>query len=161
MNVVERGYFEALADALCGPMQGEERVSLMLSAESSSFIRFNRGAVRQATHVEQAVATLSLVHGRRHAEVRATLAGRVDDDIGRLRTELDALRALLPELPDDPYLLLPDATSSFGSFGSMSNTDQSNSESSSGLLFTSTSLSSTTIAICIIGPQWLFGFQVQ
>ena len=109
MNVVERGYFEGLADALCGPMRGEERVSLMLSAESSSFIRFNRGAVRQATQVEQAVATLSLVHGRRHAEVRATLTGRVDADIGRLRTELDALRALLPELPDDPYLLLPDA----------------------------------------------------
>lgn len=109
MKVVERGYFEALAESLCGPMQGEERVSLLLGAESSSFIRFNRGAVRQATHVEQAVATLSLVRGRRHAEVRVALGGQVDADVARLRAELEALRGLLPELPDDPYLLLPDA----------------------------------------------------
>jgi|CXWL01.1.fsa_nt_gi predicted Zn-dependent protease len=108
MKVVERGYFEALADALCGPMQGDERVSLLLGAESSSFIRFNRGAVRQATHVDQAVATLSLTHGRRHAEVRVALGGRVDADVARLRAERDELRALLPELADDPYLLLPD-----------------------------------------------------
>jgi predicted Zn-dependent protease len=98
-----------LAEALCGPVQGGERVSLLLSAESSSFIRFNRGAVRQATHVDQAVATLSLVHGRRHAEIRVALGGRVDTDIARLHGELDALRGLLPDLPDDPYLLLPDA----------------------------------------------------
>jgi predicted Zn-dependent protease len=109
MTVVERGYFEALADAICGSTQGDERSSLLLGAESSSFIRFNRGAVRQATHVDQAVATLSLVHGRRHAEVRIALGGRVEDDLARLRAELDALRALLPELPDDPYLLLPEA----------------------------------------------------
>ena len=109
MTVVERGYFEALADAICGSTQGDERSSLLLGAESSSFIRFNRGAVRQATHVDQAVATLSLVRGRRHAEVRIALGGRVEDDLARLRAELDALRALLPELPDDPYLLLPEA----------------------------------------------------
>jgi len=108
MKVVERSYFEALAEALCGTAPGEERVSLQLAAESSSFIRFNRGAVRQATHVDQAMATLALVRGRRHAEVRVALGGQADTDIDRLRSELDALRALLPELPDDPYLLLPD-----------------------------------------------------
>jgi len=109
MKVVERGYFEALAEALCGPGPGEERVSLLLAAESSSFIRFNRGAVRQATHVDQAIATLALAQGRRHAEVRVALGGRVDADVARLRTELEALRAMLPALADDPYLLLPDA----------------------------------------------------
>jgi predicted Zn-dependent protease len=109
MTVVERDYFEALADAACGSTQGDERSSLLLGAESSSFIRFNRGKARQATHVEQAVATLSLVRGRRRAEVRVALGGRVDADTARLHTELEALRAVLPELPDDPFLLLPEA----------------------------------------------------
>ncbi len=109
MKVVERGYFEALAEALCGPGPGEERVSLRLAAESSSFIRFNHGAARQATHVDQAIATLALVRGRRHAEARVALGGQVDADVARLRNELEALRAMLPALADDPYLLLPDA----------------------------------------------------
>jgi predicted Zn-dependent protease len=108
MTVVERGYFDALADALCSDVPSGERISLLLKSESSSFIRFNRGAVRQATQVEQAVATLSLARGRRHAQARVTLGGRADADRDALRGELAALRALLPELVDDPYLLLPE-----------------------------------------------------
>ena len=53
MKVVERGYFEALAEALCGPGPGEERVSLLLAAESSSFIRFNRGNGHRNSSVDR------------------------------------------------------------------------------------------------------------
>jgi predicted Zn-dependent protease len=109
VSVVARGYFDALVGAVCGAARAGERSSLLFKAESSDFIRFNRAAVRQATHVEQAVATVALTQGQRRAEGRITLAGRIDADVAALRSELDALRALLPGLADDPWLLLPEA----------------------------------------------------
>jgi predicted Zn-dependent protease len=108
VNVVSRDYFEALAEAVCGAARPGERSSLLLKAESSDFIRFNRAAVRQATHVEQAVASVALTQGQRRAECRLTLSGQPDADAAALRGELATLRALLPDLPDDPWLLLPD-----------------------------------------------------
>lgn len=108
MNVVSRDYFEALAEAVCGAARPGERSSLLLKAESSDFIRFNRAAVRQATYVEQAVASVALTQGQRRAECRLTLSGQPDADAAALRGELATLRALLPDLPDDPWLLLPD-----------------------------------------------------
>ena len=109
MSCVGRPYFDALAAALCVQVAGVERVTLALSAESSDFIRFNRGAVRQATQVEQAYATLGVVRGARRAEGRVALSGRIDVDLATLRDERTTLVALLDEVADDPYLLLPEA----------------------------------------------------
>ena len=53
MSLTEKSFFDALADAVCTPVDGAERVTLNLKAETSDFIRFNRAAVRQATHVRQ------------------------------------------------------------------------------------------------------------
>jgi predicted Zn-dependent protease len=53
--------FNKLADAVCGETAGGERVSLAFSAEATDFIRFNRAAVRQATHVEQRYGSVSVV----------------------------------------------------------------------------------------------------
>lgn len=108
MSVVSRDYFDALAETVCNDARSGERSSLLFKAESSDFIRFNRAAVRQATHVEQAVATVALTQGQRRAEGRVTLAGRLDTDVAALRSELDALRTMLPDLADDPWLLLPE-----------------------------------------------------
>ncbi|MFT3665369.1 metallopeptidase TldD-related protein [Piscinibacter sp.] len=108
MKTLERAYFDALADAACTEAKPGERSSLLLKAEASDFIRFNHGAVRQATQVEQAFATVALTQGRRRAEGRITLGGRLDADVAALRTELDALRALLPDVAEDPWLLLPE-----------------------------------------------------
>jgi len=55
------------------------------------------------------VATLALAQGRRRIEGRLTLSGRIEADIAALRAELACLRAALPDLPEDPFLLLPEA----------------------------------------------------
>lgn len=109
MNVVSRDYFDALAEAVCAAARPGERSSLLLKSEASDFIRFNQAAVRQATHVEQAVATIALTLGQRRAEGRITLGGQLDADVAAVRGELQSLRALLPDLADDPWLLLPEA----------------------------------------------------
>ncbi len=110
--MIERPAFDALADALCAPRDGEPVVSLWLQAEASDFVRFNHAKVRQATHVEQCHATLAVTARGRRAETTLTLVGRVDADIAALAAERDRLRALLADVPEDPFLLLPDAVRS-------------------------------------------------
>lgn len=106
--LVRRSTFDALADAVCVAGHGLDRVTLLLKAESSDFIRFNRGAVRQATHVDQGYATLAVVRGARRIECRIALTGRVDADAATLLAERRSLAAALAEVADDPYLLMPE-----------------------------------------------------
>lgn len=108
---LDRAYFEALADGVCQAPAGSaaaERVTLYLAGEASDFLRFNHAAVRQATHVQQAQATIAVVRGQRKAEATLSLSGRLDADRQALAAERDALRADLALLSDDPYLLLPE-----------------------------------------------------
>lgn len=104
----ERPHFDALADSVCRA-GGVDRVSLALNAEASDFLRFNRAALRQATHVLQAQATLAVVRGRRRAESSLTLTGDLALDTRRLLAERARLTHDLTLIPDDPWLLLPEA----------------------------------------------------
>jgi len=107
--VIERPVLDALGDALCAPRGDGSVVSLWLQAEASDFQRFNHAKLRQATHVEQCHATLAVTAQGRRAETTLTLAGRIDADIATLAAERDRLLALLHDVPEDPFLLLPDA----------------------------------------------------
>ncbi len=104
-----RDYFEQLAAAVCTPLPGVDGTSFYFSAEDSDFIRFNHAQVRQATHVEQRSASVSVVAGLRHASGSLGLCGDAAVDIAALLAERDALIAQLPLVPEDKYLLLPDA----------------------------------------------------
>ncbi len=111
MDPTDSAGFETLADAVCrtdGP-GGLDRVSLALSAERSDFLRFNRSALRQATQVTQAYATLAVVRGARRAEATLSLSGDPARDITALNAERARLAADLDAVPDDPWLLLPEA----------------------------------------------------
>lgn len=107
-DLTSRSGFERLAERVDRPPPGAERATLSLSAERSHFIRFNRGAVRQATQVIQGQATLALVRGARRIEGRLSLTGRLDVDRRQLDDELARLASLLDEVDDDPFLLLPE-----------------------------------------------------
>jgi predicted Zn-dependent protease len=104
--------FDALAAAVCVADSGDERVTLSLKSEDSDFIRFNRAAVRQATHVSQGYATLAVVSGGRRIDTTLSLTGRLDADTATLRSQRSLLMAQLADVPEDPYLLLPDAVTS-------------------------------------------------
>ena len=110
--LTERSFFDALAAPLCVTGDGVDRVTLYLKAETSDFIRFNHAAVRQATHVSQGYATLAVVHGARRIESTLSLTGRLDTDLATLLAERSALQAQLADVPDDPYLQLPEAITS-------------------------------------------------
>jgi len=109
--LTQREHFEALAKAVCAATPNLDRTSLYLAAESSDFIRFNRAAVRQATHVLQANATLAVVRGARRASITVGLSGDPQEDARLLLAERARLAADLEFVPDDPWLLLPEVQS--------------------------------------------------
>ncbi len=108
--LTHRHHFDALAEAVCRA-EGVDRVSLAYNAEASEFLRFNHSALRQATHVLQAEATVAVVRGARRAQASVVLSGDATKDIRLLRAEASQLAADLTNLADDPYLLLPDGAS--------------------------------------------------
>ncbi|MEO6271048.1 MAG: metallopeptidase TldD-related protein [Lautropia sp.] len=104
-------WFERLAQAVCRPLPGAggavERTMLHVAAEHSDFVRFNRGAVRQMTRVEQYQATVTLVAGQRRAACRVSLSGNAQEDIAVLLELSASLSTDLPMVPPDPHLQMP------------------------------------------------------
>ena len=98
--------FEGLVAWLRKALVSPEQFTVGYNAETSEFIRFNKGKVRQAGLVQQASLSLKLINDGRHADVSLTLAGESDVDKQRLAEALQQLRETLPLLPADPYLLL-------------------------------------------------------
>ena len=100
-----RDYFLTIADTLGGMLRGTERFTCAYSGESTDFVRFNRGRVRQAGHVVQRCISVDLIAGRRHATGTLTLSDNVDVDRTRLTDLVGDLRRIRAQVEDDPYLL--------------------------------------------------------
>ncbi|MBT2297160.1 metallopeptidase TldD-related protein [Pseudomonas fluorescens] len=98
--------FKALVDWLREALHEPEQFTLGYAAESSAFVRFNHGKVRQAGQVQQANVSFKLIDDGRHADLQITLSGDTETDLQRLAEGLQQLRETLPLLPPDPYLLL-------------------------------------------------------
>ena len=75
LTYLESTDFDALAAALLQPDPAVERSTLHLCAEASDFLRFNQGALRQATSVQQAYATVAVERGLRRSESSLSLSG--------------------------------------------------------------------------------------
>ncbi len=105
-------YFETLAQVLQDALIAGERFTAAYEAESTDFVRMNRGKVRQPGTVDQRYLGVRLIRGERHALHLLTLTGELAVDRVAAREAIAALRGALPELADDPLLLLPDAVRS-------------------------------------------------
>ena len=66
---------DALREHLLGLIGGGEGFALELAGEQSSFVRLNRGKVRQPGSVRQLEASLVLYGGQRQASAHLTLDG--------------------------------------------------------------------------------------
>lgn len=98
-------YFFQLADSLTPLLRGGEVYTCTFDAEDSDFVRFNRGAVRQAGTVAQRFLSLTLIDGMRHTSGTVSLSGDLETDRPRAILLLGELREQLPYLPEDPHLL--------------------------------------------------------
>lgn len=94
-------FFE-LVDAAERALAGSEVLLAYFSGESSDFVRFNHGRVRQPGSVEQAELALSLIDRGRRASISLGLSG---DDEARVADAIRRMRGDLAVLPEDPFLL--------------------------------------------------------
>ena len=97
-------FFELAAYAI-GQLRGGEVLLANFEGEVSDFVRFNGARVRQPMTVRQAYLTLELIDGRRHDRTTLALTGNAQEDRPAARAAIEAMRADLPALPEDPYLL--------------------------------------------------------
>jgi predicted Zn-dependent protease len=105
-------YFEALASVLDTAIAAGERYTATFAAEDTDFVRLNRGKVRQPGHVAQRYLRVQLIRGARHATHGFSLCGDAGVDAQSVRDAVAGLRSALPELADDPHLLLPETVAS-------------------------------------------------
>ncbi len=99
-----REYFHELADFSVSLLKAREVLLLGFSGEESSFVRFNRSAVRQAGAVEQRALALHLIADRRRVAAHMTVSGDAALDRERVRRALETARERLGIVPEDPYL---------------------------------------------------------
>ncbi len=99
-------YFHELADALDGMVHAGETGLAWLAAESTDFVRMNRGKVRQPGSVVQRYLDVGLVSGARQATRQLSLSGELAADRERIAAAVGEIRTTLPELADDPHLLI-------------------------------------------------------
>lgn len=102
-----RAAFFELADRLTTAAAAGEVLTTSLRGEDSDFVRLSRRRVRQAGHVSERELSLTLTAGSRQASGTLDLTGDAGEDLRRAQEVLAELRAVLPLLPDDPYVHLP------------------------------------------------------
>ncbi len=101
----QRAHFYALADHAGHRLHAGEGYTLWLEGETSDFVRFNHGLVRQAGQVAQAYLTIRLVQGQKHISQKIVLSGNASDTDTLDRVLVD-LREALADVEADPHLLL-------------------------------------------------------
>jgi predicted Zn-dependent protease len=99
-------YFYELAAYLDTRIQEPEQYKCWFAAEASDFVRFNHSLIRQPGHVRQIYLSLNLIDGLRHAKSSVALSGDLDTDRGVVDHMMNTLRAQLPDLPEDPHLMI-------------------------------------------------------
>jgi predicted Zn-dependent protease len=97
--------FLDLAGYANGELRGDEVLLTSFDGEVSDFLRFNHARVRQPMTVRQAYLTLELIDGRRHDRTTLAITGSAEEDQPAIKGAIEAMRADLPTLPADPYLL--------------------------------------------------------
>lgn len=102
--------FTQLVERLRHELGSQMHFRLTLIGERSHFTRVNQAKVRQTGSVTDAELTLTLMHDHRISYRQIPLTGQVETDWRYLYSALVDVRAELPQLPADPYLILPSGT---------------------------------------------------
>ena len=104
----ERSFYR-LIEAVGNQLATPQAFTLSLTGETSQFTRFNRAKVRQTGAVRDAQMQLSLATSERIAAAYLPFTGQFEADWLALKQTLKLLQADLPQLPVDPYVVLPTA----------------------------------------------------
>ncbi|MBU0528156.1 TldD/PmbA family protein [bacterium] len=104
--------FNKISDRLYSNLKTGEHLTLSLDGENSQFIRVNNAKIRQTGLVNNADLAFDLIYNNRNCQGQITLSGDYDNDYKRAVEELNCLRAEIVQLPEDPFIVLPENTGS-------------------------------------------------
>lgn len=97
-------FFE-LVDRRSKALQKDEVLLANVHQETSDFVRWNGGRIRQCGTVDQAYLGLTLIRGDRTCDSILSLTGDLDVDDARCEKAIAALRERLEVVPSDPFVL--------------------------------------------------------
>jgi len=98
-----------LSKALFNELKNNEDMTLSYSGEESLFVRINQAKIRQATEVSQGYLSMGFISGNRRTESMFSITGNLEEDLKRALAVLKECRVSCETLPEDPYLVLPEA----------------------------------------------------
>jgi predicted Zn-dependent protease len=109
MFVIDRlaASFDRVLSELNQTLHLDEQFTLRFQGEISQFTRFNHGQVRQTGIVQDGNLQLKLISKQRSSSIEFPLTGDLAIDLPQVHSALESLRVELPQLPVDPYLVLP------------------------------------------------------
>jgi len=100
--------FNKISEQLYSELKSDEYLTLSLGGENSQFIRINNAKVRQTGLVNNADLVFDLVQNNRNTKSSITLTGDYNTDIKQASKELERLRVEIVQLPEDPFIVLPE-----------------------------------------------------
>ena len=104
---LEQAFYQ-LADRLIDSLHDGEHLTINLESERSQFTRFNNAKVRQSGVVADGNVTVSLIYNQREAYAKFPFTGVSEIDDAYAIANLDYLRQEVAQIPENPYLVLPE-----------------------------------------------------
>ncbi|MEB3360191.1 MAG: TldD/PmbA family protein [Synechococcales bacterium] len=99
--------FNEVVQALLSQCQPDEQFTVELVGEASQFTRFNRAKVRQTGTVQDGQLAITLMGQQRVTSQSLPFTGEATLDRQRAIATFTDLRQELPQIPEDPYLVVP------------------------------------------------------
>ncbi|MDJ0508621.1 MAG: metallopeptidase TldD-related protein [Crocosphaera sp.] len=99
--------FQQLCEQLLQSLKPEEYLIIELNGEQTQFVRFNGAKVRQTGMVKDGTIKLTLIANDKTTFASFPFTGDVETDQILGQENLDYLRTEIPQLPEDPHLVLP------------------------------------------------------
>lgn len=94
--------FDKITEFLFNQLIKNEDLNVNLDSENSTFVRFNNSQVRQATHVDQNVLTLTMRDQSKEAKVSVNITGELNKDKILLSNSIRKLRSEVKILTPHP-----------------------------------------------------------
>lgn len=104
--------FNKISDRIYSDLKNGEHLILSLQGENSQFIRINNARIRQTGLVNNIDVSFDFIYDKRNCQGQITLSGDYEADYQRAVDELNRLRAEIVQLPEDPFVVLPENTGS-------------------------------------------------
>ncbi|MEE8341094.1 MAG: TldD/PmbA family protein, partial [Candidatus Neomarinimicrobiota bacterium] len=104
--------FNKISDQIYSELKNGEYLTLSLQGENSQFIRINNAKIRQTGLINNTDIAFDLINDKRNCQGQITLSGDYETDYQRAVEEMNRLRAEIVQLPDDPFIVLPENTGS-------------------------------------------------